>query len=82
MKEPEFTQRIPRLVGRKDEIERLQKALQARGEKHCFYYWAEGGLGKTRLLQELQTMVIELGPGYHSSDIIDLFQQTLIAQVM
>jgi tetratricopeptide (TPR) repeat protein len=61
------------MVGREEELERLQKFLYARGERHVVYYWAYGGLGKTRLLEELQRMVKEAGPGFHSTGIIDLY---------
>lgn len=67
-----LTERI-RMVGRQDELERLRRCLHARGERHILYYWAGGGLGKTRLLEELQRMVEKAGPGYHSTGIIDLY---------
>ena len=69
----ELTVRIPRMVGREEEVEGLRRCLRARGETHFLYYWARGGLGKTRLLEELQWMVEEAGPGFCSTGIIDLF---------
>jgi tetratricopeptide (TPR) repeat protein len=68
-----LTQRIPRMVGRQGELERLRKCLHARGERHFLYYWAHGGLGKTRLLEEVQRLVQEAGPGFYSTGIIDLY---------
>jgi len=65
--------RIP-LIGREKEIEQLRTYLHAPGsERHYVYYWARGGLGKTRLLEELERMVIEAGPRYYFSTIIDLY---------
>jgi len=69
----DLTERAPRIVGREEELERLHKYLHARGEKHFVYYWAPGGLGKTRLLEEVQHMVAEAGPGFYSTGIIDLY---------
>ena len=70
--ETRLTSRI-RVVGREAELERLSKCLSARGENHFIYYWARGGLGKTRLLEALQEMVEEAGPGFCSTGIIDLY---------
>ncbi len=72
-----FTQRTPRMVGRKAEVERLRKWLHARGERHYIYYKARGGLGKTRLLQELERMVQEAGEKFYYTGIIDLYHTDL-----
>jgi tetratricopeptide (TPR) repeat protein len=68
-----LTVRTPGVIGREDDLERLRKCLRARGENHYVYFWAHGGLGKTRLLEELQKMVEEAGPGFYSTGIIDLY---------
>jgi len=68
----EFTPKIP-LIGRKEELEWLSRCLAARGERHFVYYKASGGLGKTRLLEELQKLVATAGDGYSSTGIIDLY---------
>ena len=67
-----FTPRVP-LVGRAAELARLDSYLHARGEQHFVYYWAEGGLGKTRLLEELERKVKEAGPKFCFSGIMDLY---------
>ena len=67
-----FSARAP-LVGRAAEVARLSSYLQARGERHFVYYWADGGLGKTRLLEELERKVKEAGPKFCFSGIIDLY---------
>lgn len=67
-----FSPRAP-LVGRAAELERLERYLHARGERHFVYYWAEGGLGKTRLLEELEQKVKMAGPKFYFSGIIDLY---------
>ena len=61
------------LIGREVELARLADCLRARGAGHAIYYWADGGLGKTRLLEELEQMVRQAGPRYRSSGIIDLY---------
>ncbi len=71
---PQLGERIP-LVGRKEEIELLKKYLYAPGSvRHYLYFWARGGLGKTRLLEELERIVREeAGPRFYFSGIIDLY---------
>jgi len=65
--------RIP-LIGRNKEIEALRKYMYAPGSgRHYVYFWARGGLGKTRLLEELEQMVKEAGPRFYFSGIIDLY---------
>ncbi len=73
MSERDLTERTPRMVGRQEETERLKEHLHARGERHFLYYWAYGGLGKTRLLEELLHLVTEAGEGFYSAGIIDLY---------
>jgi len=67
-----FSARAP-LVGREAELARLDRYLHARGERHFVYYWADGGLGKTRLLEELEQKVREAGSRFCFSGIIDLY---------
>ena len=52
---------------------RLERYLHTRGERHFVYYWADGGLGKTRVLEELEQKVREAGPRFCFSGIIDLY---------
>jgi tetratricopeptide (TPR) repeat protein len=61
------------MVGRDREIERLLSYLRARKARRFVYYWARGGLGKTRLLEELLDKVQAEGPGYYATGIIDLY---------
>ncbi len=69
---PSMSSRIE-MVGRDQEIERLLSHLRARKARRFVYYWARGGLGKTRLLEELLDRVQAEGPGYYSTGIIDLY---------
>ena len=69
----DLSEKTSHMVGRKEEIKRLRDCLRARGDRHYIYYWAQGGLGKTRLLDELQQLVVEAGPGFFSTGIIDLY---------
>jgi tetratricopeptide (TPR) repeat protein len=63
-----------KMVGRQDKLDELKRFLYAPGsESHFVYYWAEGGLGKTRLLEELIKMVKAAGPKFHTTGIIDLY---------
>lgn len=68
-----LSERVPRMVGREEELERLRRYLHARGENRFVYYWARGGLGKTRLLEEVQQLVEDAGPGFYGTSIIDLY---------
>lgn len=61
------------LIGRKAELRHLRDLLHQRGESHAVYYYAQGGYGKTRLLEELQVMVAELGETFRTTGIIDLY---------
>ncbi len=68
-----LSKHIP-LIGRKDELKRLREYLQATGTRRRYvYYWAHGGLGKTRLLEEFEQMVKKAGPRFHFSGILDLY---------
>ncbi|MBN1878202.1 MAG: ATP-binding protein, partial [Anaerolineae bacterium] len=70
---PQLGKRIP-LIGREKEIELLKRYLYAPGsERHYIYFWARGGLGKTRLLEELDQMVEKAGARFYFSGIIDLY---------
>lgn len=68
-----FGYRTPRMIGRQAEMEWLQRCLTARGERHFVYYKAGGGLGKTRLLEELQKHIEELGEGFCTTGILDFY---------
>ena len=70
---PTITRQDSTMVGRSAEIDKLLSYLRARKARHFVYYWAHGGLGKTRLLEELLAKVQDEGPGYHASGIIDLY---------
>jgi tetratricopeptide (TPR) repeat protein len=60
------------LIGRTQELDALVKSLDTWGRGYV-YFWAQGGLGKTRLLEEFQRRVRTKGPGYRATDIIDLY---------
>lgn len=69
---PKITSKIE-MVGREREIARLRDYLRARRSRNYVYWKAGGGLGKTRLLEELLACVRLAGDGYYSSGIIDLY---------
>ncbi len=62
-----------KLVGRQEELDYLSSLLDRRGENHFVYYYAQGGYGKTRLLEELQAIVAKRGPMFRATGIIDLY---------
>lgn len=70
---PKYSFKTKRMIGRQDEIERLRKHLHRGGDKRFIYYYAAGGLGKTRLLLELQDIIQAAGSGSFSTGIIDLY---------
>jgi hypothetical protein len=74
---PELGTKTTRMIGREGEIERLTTHLHDRQASHFLYYWAGGGLGKTRLLQELQRLVQEAGRYFYSTGILDLYHTDL-----
>jgi len=41
-------------IDREDELALIDSAINAWGKKRMLYFWAEGGTGKTRLLQEVR----------------------------
>jgi tetratricopeptide (TPR) repeat protein len=55
------------------ELQRITDCLYTRGEKNVFYIVAAGGVGKTRILQEIDKRVTAAGEGFYSSGIIDLY---------
>lgn len=65
-------EKIP-LVGRKAELDALKRKLFSRGDSHMVYFKALGGIGKTRILQELVEVVDQAGAGYKDTGIIDLY---------
>lgn len=71
-----FSERVPRIIGRDEEIELIKKYLKTGGNQFL-YFWAQGGLGKTRLLEEVQRIVVEAGPGYYFSGILDLYHSDM-----
>ena len=62
MEVPDMTNKI-KMVGRSAEIEKLLTYLRARKTRHFLYYGAHGGLGKTRLLEELLARMRSEEPG-------------------
>jgi hypothetical protein len=65
------------MIGRQRELECPKQYLNDRNVSHFCYYWARGGLGKTRLLQEVQQLVQDTRSGYHSNGIWDLYHTDL-----
>jgi tetratricopeptide (TPR) repeat protein len=61
------------LVGREAELAHLTALLNRRGENHFVYYYAQGGYGKTRVLEELQEIVKQHGSTFRATGIIDLY---------
>jgi tetratricopeptide (TPR) repeat protein len=70
------SKRTPRVIGRQEELQRIEQCLQARGESNILYYYGPGGLGKTRLLEDVERKVALLagnGEDYFCTSIIDLY---------
>lgn len=79
---PLFTARTSELVGRDQEIARLQKARDALKSKRCstllVYIAGPGGMGKTRFLEWLRD---HPGGGELVTDIIDLYDTSIHSDV-
>ncbi|MCZ7669754.1 MAG: ATP-binding protein [Chloroflexi bacterium] len=62
--------RTPEIVGRDEEVNAIKQAIIGKNARSVFYYVAEGGMGKTRLLEEADSIK---APFY--APIIDLYHQ-------
>jgi tetratricopeptide (TPR) repeat protein len=71
--------RTRKLIGREKEKETLQAAIQDVGSSHLLFVIGKGGIGKTRLLEEIPNLVAQWCPGDEkcvSSGLIDLYDTT------
>jgi tetratricopeptide (TPR) repeat protein len=70
-----FTLRTERVVGRSSEVEAIQAALaDPTGRTHILYFIGPGGIGKTRLLEEVEYLVADWEPEpFLYAGIIDLY---------
>lgn len=62
------------LIGREDELGHFRAALdicRSRGRGHAIYIRGEAGIGKTRLLEEFQTIARRAGFGCHAGLVLD-----------
>lgn len=75
--EPELGVKTTQMIGRESELIRLDTYLHDRNASHFCYYRGVGGLGKTRLLLEVQRLVRDAGAGFYSTDIVDLYHTDL-----
>ena len=69
----EFTERTHKMIGREDQLRKIENCLRQSKDRHFLYFYAPGGLGKTRLLEETVALIKSAGPGYRCSGIIDLY---------
>ncbi len=69
----EMSPRTTEMIGHQQELVRFRRYLETPNERRCLYYWARGGLGKTRLLEEMHRIVIRAGGDFSSTGIIDLY---------
>ncbi|HIP97359.1 MAG TPA: ATP-binding protein, partial [Anaerolineae bacterium] len=70
-----FAPRTDRIVGRANEIEAIRTALaDPEGRTHILYFAGLGGIGKTRLLEEVVHLAAEIGGDFFvHEEIIDLY---------
>ena len=69
----ELSQKTSSLLGREEDLNFFSSIIQTSEISQFLYYKAEGGFGKTRLLQEFIQVVNKCGPNYRSTGIIDLY---------
>lgn len=69
----ELSKKTSRMIGREQYLKRLENYLRIANERRCVYFYAPGGLGKTRLLEEFVRSAKNAQQGFHCSDIIDLY---------
>lgn len=70
-----LAQRTPRLIGRKKYIEQIKGAITNGDERsYVFYLIGPGGIGKTRILEEVRNIQLEWdGAPFLYSGVIDLY---------
>lgn len=61
----------PKVVGRHEEINAIEQAIIGNDSRSIFYFVAEGGMGKTRLLEEVD----RIEASFSCPPIIDLYHQ-------
>ena len=69
----ELSKKTLQMIGREQHLKRLEGYLRVANERRCVYFYAPGGLGKTRLLEEFVRSVKNAGQDFHCSDIMDLY---------
>ncbi|MBK8988166.1 MAG: ATP-binding protein [Chloroflexi bacterium] len=69
---PLLSPKTPKIVGRKSEISAIKQAINDKGSQRILYFVAGGGMGKTRLLEEVERIQkpVLIPP------IIDLYHQS------
>lgn len=66
--------RSPLMAGRKQYREEIRRAIADENRRYAFYFYGEGGIGKTRLLEEVELLRKEWsGEKFRSSSIIDFY---------
>jgi tetratricopeptide (TPR) repeat protein len=73
--EEPFAPRIPQIVGRQKHIEAIRAAItDPTGKSHVLYFSGPGGVGKTRLLEEVEVIQKKrTGTPFRSTGVIDLY---------
>src|SRR5436853_2892156 len=73
--EEPFAPRIPQIVGREKHIDAIRAAIaDSSGNSYVLYFVGPGGVGKTRLLEEVAAIQKEwTGTRFRSTGIIDLY---------
>ena len=56
-----YALRTPHLIGRTTETDRIQRAVKDWLRSYAFYFYGPGGIGKTRLLEEIGDRIKQVG---------------------
>ncbi len=71
---PPFAPRLPEIIGRDLELKAIREAIKDSANSHILYFCGPGGLGKTRLLEEVDILAQEKEmPPFFSTPLIDLY---------
>lgn len=68
-----FAPRTTKLIGRQQHVQAVLDAIAQKNTCHVIYFTGVGGIGKTRILEEIDAIAKQVGGSFLWSKIIDLY---------